>query len=125
MKLGPLLVMTPDLEAALDFYGAVLELPLRSRAGNQLIFEIGAGSLHVFQCDHVAPPQRHGADAASVISFEVQDLDETMSRLRARGVAFLHDQPARNELAGMIYAAFHAPGGNVHELVQRSASVGS
>lgn len=114
--------MTPDLGVALDFYGRVLELPLLSRSDSQLIFEIGAGALHVFECDRVAVPQRHGSDAASVISFEVEDLGEAMSRLEARGVVFLHQQSARNELAGMIYAAFHAPGGNVHELVQRESA---
>lgn len=119
MRLGPLLVMTPDLGVALDFYGRILALPLLSRSETQLIFDIGGGSLHVFECDRAAVPQQHGSDAASVISFEVADLGAAMTRLQARGVAFLHERPARNELAGMTYAAFHAPGGNIHELVQR------
>lgn len=119
MKLGPLLVMTPDLDAALDFYGKALGLLMSNRTDNQLVFELGATSLHVFLCENPAPPCKHGADAAAVITFEVESLDETVRALKSLGVVFLHDRPGRNEAANLNYTAFEAPGGIVHELVQR------
>ncbi len=119
MRLGPVLVMTPDLDAALDFYGEALGLPLSGREPNQLRFDLGGASLLVFRCERPAPEHRHGADAASVVTFEVESLDASILALKARGVEFIHDQPGQNPAAGFSYAAFRAPGGNVHELVQR------
>lgn len=118
MKLGPALVMTPDLDAALGFYRDVLGLSLRERFETQLAFDLGGGSLHVFACARAAPAAEHGADGASVISFEVEDIDAAMASLAARGVEFLHARPAWNADAGLAYAAFRAPGGIVHELVE-------
>jgi catechol 2,3-dioxygenase-like lactoylglutathione lyase family enzyme len=111
--------MTPDVEAALEFYGDILGLPLARRSADQLVFEVGGASLHVFRCERPAGDGRHGRDASSVITFEVESLDAEVRRLRARGVAFIHERPVRNELAGLRYVAFVAPGGNVHELVER------
>lgn len=120
MKLGPLLVMTPDLGAAAAFYGDVLKLPLIEHSNDQLIFEIGALTLHVFRCDSPAAAEdRHGHSASSSITFEVASLEAEMQRLRSCGVQFIHERPGENALGGFLYAAFLAPGGNVHELVER------
>jgi len=119
MKLGPSLVMTPDLGEALTFYREVLGLSLLAQSASQLVFGSGTWALHVFRCEGPAAAQQHGRDASSVISFETESLAETMVALQARGIEFLHASPARNELASLSYAAFRAPGGNVHELVQR------
>lgn len=119
MKLGPVLVMTPDLEAALGFYRDVLGLSLSQRFEHQLVFDLGGRGLHVFACARPAPEAEHGADAASVISFEVEAIEPAMAALRAKGVEFLHAHPAWNVQAGLAYAAFRAPGGIVHELVER------
>jgi catechol 2,3-dioxygenase-like lactoylglutathione lyase family enzyme len=116
--------MTPDLDAAFEFYGSVLNFSLRTRTADQLIFDLGSEALHVFRCDRQAPMLRHGSDGASVISFEVIDLSEAIRELKGRGVIFLHDKPVRNEDARLSYAAFQAPGGIVHELVERD-DVGS
>ena len=119
MKLGPALVMTPDMDAALEFYGDILALPLSRRSADQLVFDAGPVPLHVFRCESAAAEMRHGRNAASVITFEVASLESEVERLRGRGVTFLHEKPNRNEFAGLAYAAFIAPGGNVHELVER------
>ncbi|WP_312166985.1 VOC family protein [Phenylobacterium sp.] len=121
MKLGPALVMTPDLEAALGFYRDMLGLTLAERFENQLVFDLGGQVLHVFGCARPAPEAEHGADGASVISFEVEAIEAAMADLAAKGVEFLHAQPAWNAEAGLAYAAFRAPGGIVHELVERPA----
>ena len=119
LKSGPLLVMTPDLDAAREFYGEVLNLPLQAEFDNQLVFGMGQAALHIFRCEADAPLSRHGQDAASVITFEVASLAEAMAALAAKGVRFLHRTPATNADCGWRYAAFEAPGGLVHELVER------
>lgn len=119
MKLGPALVMTPDLDAAREFYGEILGLTLRRSSPEQLIFDAGALPLHVFRCGGSRSASRHGDETASVITFLVDSLETEVARLRARGVTFLHKSPGHNAFAGLTYAAFVAPGGNVHELVER------
>lgn len=119
MKLGLIMVLTPDLAQAERFYGDVLELDLKASGPGQLIFDLGGAELHVFECEAPAPAHRHAASAATVCVFEVASIEEAMARLRARGVLFLHETPAMNALTGMRYAAFEAPGGNVHELMER------
>jgi hypothetical protein len=59
--------------------------------------------------------------AGTACAFEVDSIDESMRRLGERGVTFLHAAPAENALARVRYAAFRAPGGNVHELIERIA----
>ena len=122
MKLGPALVMTPDLEAALGFYRDVLGLRLVERFENQLAFDLGGQALRVFACARPAPDGEHGADGASVVSFEVEAIGPAMEALAAKGVEFLHAQPAWNAQAGLAYAGFRAPGGIVHELVERRSA---
>ena len=114
--------MTPDLDAALAFYRDVLGLALQWQAPDQLAFELGDRALHVFRCEAPAGPGEHGRTASSAISFEVSDLAAAMAALSAKGVRFLHARPSRNDAAGLFYAAFEAPGDNVHELVQRDAN---
>jgi hypothetical protein len=45
-----------------------------------------------------------------------------MAELKAKGVVFIHQRPAVNVLSGARYAAFRAPGGNVHEIMERRPS---
>ena len=47
LKLGPALVMTPDLDAALTFYRDVMGLSLSARFETQLVFDLGGRSMHV------------------------------------------------------------------------------
>ena len=122
MQLGVIVVLTPDLAEARRFYGDVLGLSLKDEAPNQLVFDLSGAEFHVFNCTDAAPAAyRHGATAATVCAFEVTSIDAEMRRLRAAGVVFLHAKPAENAFSGMRYAAFQAPGGNVHELIERRA----
>jgi catechol 2,3-dioxygenase-like lactoylglutathione lyase family enzyme len=120
VKLGMIVVLTPDLIEARRFYGHLLGLTLVRDSTSQLIFDLAGTEFHVFGCTGAAPAgSRHGATAATVCAFEVASVEAEMSRLGALGVVFLHGRPAENALSGIRYAAFEAPGGNVHELVER------
>jgi catechol 2,3-dioxygenase-like lactoylglutathione lyase family enzyme len=119
VKLGLMMVLTPDLTEAERFYGEILGLRLADRAPNQLIFDLEGTEFHVFQCDEPAPVHAHGDRAASVCVFEVPSIDLAMRQMTQQGVVFLHKAPAQNALGGFRYAAFQAPGGNVHEIMER------
>ena len=122
MKLGAMMVLTPDLDEARSFYRDVLGLSLKDETPNQLVFDLAGTEFHVFSCADAAPAAyRHGASAATVCVFEVTSIEAEMRRLRAAGVVFLHAQPAQNAHGGTRYAAFQAPGGNVHEIMERRA----
>jgi catechol 2,3-dioxygenase-like lactoylglutathione lyase family enzyme len=121
MKLGLIMVLTPDLAEAERFYGGVLDLELKMKASDQLVFDLGETELHVFRCAESAPEQRHAASAATVCVFEVPSIEAAMRRMNDQGVVFLHETPAENPQSNIRYAAFRAPGGNVHEIMERLA----
>lgn len=124
MKLGSILVFAPDLAEAEAFYRDTLGLALRHSTPRQLVFDLSGVDLHVIRCEAPAPEShRHAATAATVCVFEVPSLAAEMRRLRALGVAFLHRTAATNPLTGELYAAFRAPGGNVHELSERRSRI--
>lgn len=117
MKPSILMVLTPAFAEAKVFYRDVLGLRLASELSDMAIYALeGGAELHLFECAAPAP-EGHGERAASVIVFEVTDLDARMRDLKAKGVQFLHETPAGNGL--YRYAAFTAPGGVVHELAER------
>ena len=116
MKLATLMVLTPDLDEARRFYGDVLGFAVLSQDERLLALQHDGAAFHVFKCTAPAPSARHGETAASVFVFAVDDIDAAMASLRAKGVAFIHDRPAQNPFGR--YAAFHAPGGNVHEIFE-------
>ena len=120
LTLATMMVLTPDLDEARQFYCGVLGFGLESATEHQLVLAHAGAAFHVFRSQEAAPPARHGAQAASVFVFGVGDIDAAMADLRAKGVRFIHGRPARN--AHGRYAAFHAPGGNVHEIFEASVA---
>ena len=119
MNLGFIMVLTPDLAEAERFYRDVLDLVLVDRTPNQLVFDLAGTVLHVFRCAEAAAAHRHASTAATICVFEVSSIDAAMARMRDKGVVFIHETPAQDAHGGFRYAAFHAPGGNVHEIMQR------
>jgi len=120
LTLATMMVLTPDLDEARRFYCGTLGFGLRGASESQLVLEHAGAAFHVFRCEEAAPPSRHGARAASIFVFGVADIEAAMADLRAKGVNFIHERPAGN--AHGLYAAFHAPGGNVHEIFETSGS---
>ena len=113
------MVLTPDLAEAERFYNDVLGFVLIDKVPNQLIFDVEGTEFHVFRCEHAAPAHTHGSSAATICVFEVPSIDLAMRRMTESGVVFLHQTPAVNPHSGFRYAAFQAPGGNVHEIMER------
>jgi catechol 2,3-dioxygenase-like lactoylglutathione lyase family enzyme len=116
MKLATLMVLTPDLAEARRFYETSLGFGVVSESADLLVLEHDGAAFHVFRCESPAPTSRHGRDAASVLVFAVDSIEDAMADLRAKGVEFLHRTPAANRFGR--YAAFKAPGGNIHEIFQ-------
>jgi len=122
MQLATLMVLTPDLDEARRFYEGVLGFAVASQSKDLLVLDHAGAAFQVFRCEAPAPPSRHGRDATTVAVFAVARIDEAMSELRAKGVDFLHAEPAANCFGR--YAAFKAPGGNIHEIFERNAESG-
>jgi catechol 2,3-dioxygenase-like lactoylglutathione lyase family enzyme len=120
MRLATLMVLTPDLDEARRFYEGALGFSVVSQSEDLLVLDHADAALQVFRCESPAPPSRHGRDAATVAVFAVTRIDEAMREMRGRGVEFLHAQPAVNRFGR--YAAFKAPGGNVHEIFEPAAA---
>jgi catechol 2,3-dioxygenase-like lactoylglutathione lyase family enzyme len=104
------------------FYSDALGLALIEKTSNQLVFEFAGTELRVFRCTEAAEARKHAASAATICIFEVASIDAEMSRMKEQGVVFIHERPAQSPDGGFRYAAFHAPGGNVHEIMERSAA---
>jgi len=119
MKLGLIMVLTPDLAEADRFYRDVLGLVLIDRTPNQLVFDLAGTEFHVFQCAEAAAEHRHASSAATICVFEVASIDAAMSSMKDKGVVFIHHTPAQDARGGFRYAAFGAPGGNIHEIIER------
>ena len=122
MKLGFVMVLTPDLAVAERFYRDAIGLILIDRASSHLVFDLDGTEFRVFQCAEPAAEHRHASSAATICIFEVPSIEAAMSRMRDNGVVFIHQAPAEDAYGGFRYAAFHAPGGNVHEIMERRAA---
>lgn len=116
MQLATLMVLTPDLDEARRFYEDALGFAVVSQSEDLLVLDHAGAAFHVFRCEAQAPPSQHGRDAATVAVFAVTGIDQAMRELRAKGVEFLHAEPAANRFGR--YAAFKAPGGAVHEIFE-------
>jgi glyoxylase I family protein len=120
MKLKTLMIFVTDLEVAKHFYGQVLGFRLKSELSNQLIFSHDGCDLVAFKCEKNTIAGDYSQEARSVFVFEVASIDLAFRDLKARGVRFLHDRPARNSFAR--YAAFVDPFGIVHEISETNVA---
>ena len=116
MQLTMLMVLTPDLDEARRFYEGALGFAVASQSEDLLVLDHAGAAFHVFRCEAPAQPSRHGRAAATVAVFAVAGIEAAMDEMRARGVEFLHARPAANRFGR--YAAFKAPGGNIHEIFE-------
>jgi len=117
MKLGKMMIFVTDLAEAKQFYGDVLGFRLKSEDERSLEFEQEGCELIAFKCRQNGSIDNYSEVARSVFVFEVASIDEALTDLRAKGVRFLHPEPAVNKFGR--YAAFSDPFGNVHEIFER------
>ena len=117
MRLGMIMIFVSDLAEAKRFYCEILGFPLKSESEIRLEFAHRGCGFVAFKCEKNAVVEDYSQAARSVFVFEVPLVDAAMSDLRAKGVRFLHEQPAENEFSR--YAAFADPFGNVHEIYER------
>ena len=117
MRLGTMMIFVSDLAEAKRFYCEILGFPLKSESESRLDFVHGGCDFVAFRCEQNAVVEEYGQAARSVFVFEVPSVDAAMNELRAKGVRFLHRQPAENDFSR--YAAFADPFGNVHEIYER------
>ena len=95
-RIGQIAVRVLDLPRATAFYRDVLGLPSVMQAPNLAIFDCGGTWLMLGGAE--APEFDH---PASVLYFDVADVDATHAALQARGVAFrgtphaVHREPTR------------------------------
>lgn len=102
---------TRDLDRAVAFYGDVLGLELRYRAGGGWAeFRAGPINLALHGTDEDAVPP------AGTVVFKVDDLDAARWALEQRGVVFDGHEA---EIPGMgRFATFHDPDGNPIQLIE-------
>ncbi|HSE24501.1 MAG TPA: VOC family protein [Pyrinomonadaceae bacterium] len=117
MKLGMIMLFVPDLDEAKRFYCDVLGFEIKSELVERLEFIHETIEFIAFKCEEPAITREYGRAARSVFVFDVESIVYSMRELKARGVKFVHEKPAENELCR--YAAFFDPFGNVHELCER------
>jgi glyoxylase I family protein len=110
------MIFVPDLEVAKRFYCETLGFPLKEEDAHRLAFVHEGCDFIAFKCASAATVENYSQVSRSVFVFEVASIDEALRDLRAKGVSFLHDEPAENDFSR--YAAFQDPFGNVHEIYE-------
>ncbi|HEV2860190.1 MAG TPA: VOC family protein [Pyrinomonadaceae bacterium] len=111
-----MMIFVPDLAEAKRFYCGVLGFQLKSENAGRLDFAHDGCDFVAFKCERNAVVEDYSRVARAVFVFEVASVDAALRDLRARGVSFLHQQPAENEFSR--YAAFTDPFGIVHEIYE-------
>lgn len=110
------MIFVSDLEKAKGFYRDLLGFPIRSEQANKVEFTHDGCAFIAFKCEMDATVEDYSHVARSVFVFEVASIDRSLRELRAKGVRFLHEEPAENEFCR--YVAMLDPFGNVHELYE-------
>lgn len=86
-KIGQIAVRVHDLDKAVEFYQKMLDLPLLFRAPNLAFFNCGNVRLMLGK-----PESAHDDHPASVIYYQVDDIEAAYQTLKQRNVNFI-DQP--------------------------------
>lgn len=120
-RIGQIHLPVRDLEEGEGFYRDVLGIPFLFRAPPGMAF---------FRCGDVTlmlgvPEAEHGdGPVASILYFEVEDIEAAHDILEGRGVEFPTPPHAvhRAEDDELWMAFFRDPSGNTHALMQRKAA---
>ena len=116
-KIGQIMIVANDLRAMTAFY--------RDKLGMKLLFEVP--NMTFFECDGIrlmlTSPSDKLVRAASVIYFDVPDINQAYDILSTRGVSFERkpEVEARLEKSDLWLAFFRDPEGNFMALMSEVA----
>lgn len=106
-----------DLPSAVHFYRDVIGLQLLTHHDGRIAFALGNGVHLVILKSQPWSVENSEAEHFPVIAFEVEDLDQAVERLKARGIELPwgveENQSAR-------WVIFYDPAGNLIELAEFS-----
>jgi catechol 2,3-dioxygenase-like lactoylglutathione lyase family enzyme len=110
-----------DLRAATRFYEDTLGLSRAGSEGNEAVtFESGDSKINVYRSSFA------GTNQATALTWTVDDVDETVRTLVAKGVKFEHYDLPETRRAGDVHisgnvkvAWFKDPDGNILSIVNR------
>ncbi len=111
-----------DLQAARTFYQEVFGLPVIFEDANSVVVEFGSTLANLLKAEAAgqlvapAPVADREAGARFQLTVEVDDVDATCTKLRARGVELLNGPMDRPW--GIRTASFVDPGGHIWEIAQ-------
>ncbi|WP_371378215.1 VOC family protein [Thalassotalea aquiviva] len=113
------LLVVDDLLTSKEFYIKALGANLEEEHDDGIKLKVAEHVLLMFQGSMTAVDYEHGYHACSTLVFTVDNLDEKIDELKSYGVEFIHSSPNQNRWGR--YAAFKAPCGIVHELMEYSS----
>lgn len=116
LELAEVQSFVSDLNAAREFYGDLLGLPLKQSSDQWLIFEVSGIDL-ILMGGAARHPERgeYGQEAATVLVLKSDDIEADYARLSARGVRFFSE--VKTVPQGK-YVGLQDPDGNLLELIQ-------
>lgn len=107
-------VRTDRLDSMVDFYRNVMGIEPGVVEDDFVLYELPNGDrLELFG---PGGPNAHFG-SAPVAGFEVDDVDSARALLENRGVEFVYE--GRDEAAGVAWAHFRAPDGNLYEITHQ------
>ena len=107
-------VRTDRFDAMALFYRQVMGIEPTTVEDDFMLFDLPNGDrIELFRPGGANP---HFGDAP-VAGFEVDDVDSARRLLEDRGAEFVHS--GRDDAAGLAWAHFRAPDGNLYEITHR------
>lgn len=114
-----------DLDAAKKFYGETLGLTLEDNPMGMLNLRLATGGLVI-----IYPKDDHAPATFTVLNFPVDDIDQAVDALSAKGIAFEHYEGMHQDEKGIArgraanmgpdIAWFKDPAGNILSVLQES-----
>jgi catechol 2,3-dioxygenase-like lactoylglutathione lyase family enzyme len=116
-------VAVKDLDRARTFYKETLGLtPIDERDGELIVFKSGSSSLNVYRSQYA------GTNKATAVTWTVDDVGDTVRKLKAKGIVFEHYDLPDTTLRGDIHVAgnlqvawFKDPDGNILNVVNEAS----
>jgi len=110
-----------DLNAAAKFYGEMLGLSRASTEDNEaIVFESGDTTINVYRSTFA------GTNKATALTWAVDDVEEIVRTLKAKGVTFEHYDLPQTKREGDVHVAgdhkiawFKDPDGNILSVMNR------